>query len=86
MAKNVLSIIEIIFDKFTVADSLGAAVVAPSDPPPAKKAKTARKDRHSAPIAGSAAPLSHHTTPLRTTPHRVVMLVAWGSMGWHGAA
>ena len=68
MAKNVLSIIEIIFDKFTVADSLGAAVVAPSDPPPAKKAKTARKDRHSAPVAGGAAPLSHHTTP-HTAPH-----------------
>ena len=50
LVKNILAIIELIFDKHTVADSLAAAT--DSSPPSAKKPKTARKDRHTAPIAG----------------------------------
>ena len=48
LAKNVLAIIELIFDKTTVA----AAIVDAAEPPTAKKDKTARKDRHMALIAG----------------------------------
>ena len=47
---NVLAIIEIIFDKFTVRDALEEAD-APA--PTTKKPKTARKDRHSAPVGGA---------------------------------
>jgi hypothetical protein len=47
LVKNVLAIIDIIFDKATVSTELEAA-----GPAPAKKAKTARKDRHTAPVAG----------------------------------
>ena len=51
LVKNILAICELIFDKHTVADSLTDAASDPP-PPPVKKAKTARKDRHTAPIAG----------------------------------
>ena len=50
MVMNVLAIVEIIFDKFTVRDALEEAA-APA--PAAKKPKTARKDRHSAPVGGA---------------------------------
>jgi hypothetical protein len=50
LVKNILAIIELIFDKHTVADSLAAAT--DSSPPLAKKPKTARKDRHTAPTVG----------------------------------
>ena len=47
--QNVYAILDIIFDKQTV----GEALVEASEPAPAaKKPKTARKDRHSAPVAG----------------------------------
>ena len=46
MVKNVLAIIEIIFDKHSVAAMEAAAPNAP------KKAKTARKDRHTAHVPG----------------------------------
>ena len=51
MVKNVLAIIEIIFDKHTVQADLAAAAD-PTPPPAAKKPKTARKDRHTAKVAG----------------------------------
>ena len=49
LVKNVLAILEIIFDKSTVAEALDEAA------PVAKKPKTARKDRHTAPGAGYGA-------------------------------
>ena len=49
LVKNVLAICEIIFDKHSEAASLAAVQVTP---PPAKKAKQARKDRHTAPVQG----------------------------------
>ena len=48
LVKNVLAIIERIFDKHTVADALDAA----AEPPPKKPKATARKYRHSAPTVG----------------------------------
>ena len=47
--KNVLAIIDIIFDKRTVAEKLGDSAPAA---PPAKKPKTARKDRLTASLPG----------------------------------
>ena len=51
LVRNVLAICEIIFDRHTVAQSIASAALEPS-PPPAKKAKTARKDRHTAQVTG----------------------------------
>ena len=49
LVQNVYAILDIIFDKQTVGEALAEA----SEPAPAaKKPKTARKDRHSAPVAG----------------------------------
>ena len=48
LVKNVLAIVERIFDQTTVAQSLEAA----ADPPPKKSKATSRKDRHTAPVAG----------------------------------
>lgn len=48
LVKNILAIIDIIFHKSTLEDSLSAT----NPLPVAKKPKTARKDRHTAPIAG----------------------------------
>ena len=49
LVKNVLAIVDCIFDKVTVAESLEAAAA----PPPAKKPKaTSRKDRHTAHVPG----------------------------------
>jgi hypothetical protein len=50
LVKNILAICEIIFDKHSVADCL--ADESPDPPPPPKKPKTARKDRHTAPVQG----------------------------------
>ena len=48
LSKNVLAIVEIIFDKHSVTSALDAAAT----DIPAKKPKTARKDRHTAQVAG----------------------------------